>query len=64
MVHVALKLRSSILSYSVKEGFDINEEKIISSVPDNLYMFLCLVFGGQTLLENAPMKKMKWNVKV
>jgi len=54
MVHVALKLRSDILAHPLYEGFVINEDKMISSVPTNLFMFLRLMFGGQRLLEADP----------
>ena len=46
MVHLALKLRSDILTHPAYKGFEINEEKMISCVPESLFMFLHLMFGG------------------
>lgn len=51
MVHVALKLRSDVLSHSEHKEFAVSEENMISSVPENLFMFLRLILGGQSLLE-------------
>ena len=54
MVHLALKLRSDILQEDVYKGFVINEDKMITCVPQSLYMFLRLMFGGQKILERDP----------
>ena len=54
MIHVALRLRGDILAHPVYSGFDVTEEEMISCVPDNLFMFLRLLFGGQSLLEADP----------
>ena len=54
MVHVALMLRSDIMAQPRYEGFNVNEDDAISCVPDNVYMFLRLLFGGQTLLHDEP----------
>ena len=51
MIHVALKLRSDILSHPAYEGVNVSEEEAIKCVPDSLYMFLNLMIGGQCLLE-------------
>jgi len=51
MVHVAFKLRSEIMAQPPYEGFNISEDEAISCVPENLFMFLRLLFGGQGLLE-------------
>ena len=54
MIHVALRLRGDILAHPVYSRFDVSEEEMISCVPDNLFMFLRLLFGGQSLLEADP----------
>ena len=54
MVHVALMLRSDIMVQPRYEEFNVNEDEAISCVPDNVYMFLRLLFGGQTLLHDEP----------
>ena len=54
ILHLALKLRSDILTHPAYKGFEINEEKMISCVPQSLFMFLCLMFGGQALLDIDP----------
>jgi hypothetical protein len=52
VVHVALKMRSDILSQAPFKGLDVNEDSSIDSIPDSLYMFLNLMLGGQEVLEN------------
>ena len=52
MVHVALKLRSDILAQPVHQGLNVCTEDAIACVPESLYMFLRLMLGGQSLLEN------------
>ena len=47
-------LRSDIMAQPRYERFNVNEEEAISCVPDNVYMFLRLLFGGQTLLHDEP----------
>ena len=54
MVHVALKLRSDILSHPTFEGLDVNEDKAIECVPESVYMFVRLLIGGEALLELDP----------
>ena len=54
MVHIALKLRSDILAHPQYRGFVVDENEMIGSVPDSLFMFIRLMFGGQTLLEGSP----------
>lgn len=51
LIHVALKLRSDILAQPAYKGFVVSEDKMISCVPESLFMFLRLMFGGQGLLE-------------
>ena len=59
MVHLALKLRSDILTHPAYKGFEINEEKMISCVPESLFMFLRMMFGGQALLEEGQQYEMQ-----
>ena len=53
MVHVALKLRSDILGQPTHKGLNVCKEAAIACVPDSLYMFIRLILGGQSLLENG-----------
>lgn len=54
MIHVALKLRSDILSQPSYKGMDVTEESAIDCVPGSVYMFLRLLLGGQSLLDAEP----------
>ena len=54
MIHVALKLRGDILKHPTYKGFVVNEDEMISCVPNSLFMFLWLMFGGPSLLEADP----------
>ena len=51
LVHVALKLRFDIFTHPPYKCFEINEQKAIECVPNNLFMFINLIIGGQSLLE-------------
>ena len=53
MVHVALKLRSDILAQPAHQGLNVCTEDAIACVPESLYMFIRLMLGGQSLLENG-----------
>ena len=59
MVHLALKLRSDSLTHPAYKGFEINEEKMMSCVPESLFMFLRMMFGGQALLEEGQQYEMQ-----
>ena len=52
MIHLALQLRRDILSDSKNTGFKVNEEECIKCVPDSLYSFLRLLYGGTDLLDD------------
>ena len=52
VVHVALKLRSDILTHAPFQSLDINKDSSIECVPDSLYMFLNLMLSGQQVLDN------------
>ena len=45
MIHIALTLRSDILSHPAYEGVNVSEEEAIKCVPDSLYMFLNPMIG-------------------
>jgi hypothetical protein len=51
MVHVALRLRSDIQTHQKDTGFSVNEEEMIACVPESVFMFIRLMFGGLSLLE-------------
>ena len=53
MVHVALKLRSDILAQPSHQGLNVCKEDAIACVAESLYMFIRLMIGGQSLLENG-----------
>ena len=53
-VHVALKLRSDILSQPSYKSIHVGEKAAINCVPPSAYMFLHLLLGGQSLLELHP----------
>ena len=53
MVHVALRLRSDILAQPAHQGLNVCTEDATACVPESLYMFIRLMLGGQSLLENG-----------
>ena len=53
LVHVALKIRSDILSQPSHQGLNVSREDALACVPESLYMFIRLMLGGQCLLENG-----------
>ena len=52
LIHVALKLRSDILSHPPHKGFELSREAEFKCIPESLYMFLKILYGGQSVLEN------------
>ena len=50
-VHVALKNSSDIMLTPGHTRLPVSEKDAIFWVPDSLYMFLILLFGGHTILE-------------
>jgi len=54
MVHVALRLREDILAHPKYTGCVVNDEEMIACVPESVFMFICLMFGGHELLERSP----------
>ena len=51
MVHVALYLRKLILEHPLNEKAELTEETAYESVPEALYVFLALMYGGLVLLK-------------
>ena len=52
LIHVALKLRGDILSHPAYTGFDVSQQAAVSCIPQSLHMFLKVLYGGDTILEN------------
>ena len=50
LVHVALKIRGDLMEEPGLQSLSVSEQDAIDCVPDSLYMFLRLLFGGQKLL--------------
>ena len=48
LVHVALKLRSDIMSHPAFEGCDVSEEAELASIPPSVHMFVNILLGGQS----------------
>ena len=51
LVHVAFKTRADLKDKPGFEGLNINAMDAQECVPESLYMFLQLLFGGERLLE-------------
>eukprot|EP00112_Aurelia_sp_Birch-Aquarium-sp1_P026470 Seg940.1 transcript_id=Seg940.1/GoldUCD/mRNA.D3Y31 product="hypothetical protein" protein_id=Seg940.1/GoldUCD/D3Y31 len=47
LVHVALKIRGDILAKPGHKGLSVSEKDEAECIPDSLYMFLRLLYGGQ-----------------
>jgi len=52
LIHAAFKIRSEIMLTPGHTGLSVSEKDVIACVPDSLFMFLSLLFGGQTILED------------
>ena len=57
LVHVALKIRGDLMEKPGLEGLGVSEQDAIDCVPDSLYMFLRLLFGGQKLLQGETVEE-------
>lgn len=51
-MHVALRLRSDIMSHPGFKGCDVSEEAELASVPPSVHMFLNILLGGQSHVDN------------
>jgi hypothetical protein len=54
LVHVALKLRGDLLDKPGHVGFEVSVGNALSCVPESVYMFLKLLYGGPCQLEIEP----------
>jgi hypothetical protein len=50
LVHVALKIRGDLIGMDSHVGLSVSEDDAINCVPDSLFTFLNLVYGGQDIL--------------
>jgi hypothetical protein len=50
LVHVALKIRGDLIGMNGHVGLSVSEDDAINCVPDSLFTFLNLVYGGQDIL--------------
>ena len=50
LVHAALKIRGDLMEEPGLLSLSVSEQDAIDCVPDSLYMFIRLLFGGQKLL--------------
>ena len=53
MVHVALYLNRLILDHEQNETAELTEETVFAAVPEGLYIFMALVYGGSGVLETG-----------
>ncbi|MCP3890821.1 MAG: hypothetical protein GY702_18405 [Desulfobulbaceae bacterium] len=53
MVHVALYLNRLILDHEQNETAELTEETAFAAVPEGLYIFMALVYGGSGVLETG-----------
>ena len=51
MIHVALKLRSDMLSHPSYRGFKVTKEAAIACIQYIMYMVLKVMYGGQEVLD-------------
>ena len=51
LIHVALKLRSDVLTHPSYQGFKVTTAAAVESVPDSLHMFLKVLYGGQDVIQ-------------
>lgn len=51
LVHVALRFRGDLKEKPGHKGLDVDEEDAYGCIPESLYMFLEILFGGERLFE-------------
>ena len=51
LVHIALKIRRDLVSQPGHKGFNVSEDDAAACVPDSLYIFLRLLFEGQSFID-------------
>ena len=67
MVHVAFRLRGEIEQKAGYKGLSVSEDEAIECIPENLYLFLSLLFGGSEVLEigeNEYYERGKWTKNI
>lgn len=52
LVHVALKLRNDLLHQEGHTGMSVSEEDAVKCIPESVYMFLQLLYGGDQRLDD------------
>jgi hypothetical protein len=67
LVHVALKIRGDLIGMDGHVGLSVSEDDAINCVPDRLFTFLNLVYGGQDIWNQdgnpEDSKSTKWTPK-
>ena len=53
LVHVALKIRGDLLAKPGHKGLSVSEKDEAECIPDSLYMFLRLLYGGQEAINGV-----------
>ena len=52
LVHVALQLRMDILNHAPYRGANISADDVHSCIPENLQLYLTILYGGQDACDN------------
>ena len=52
LVHVALKIRGDMVAKDGHKGLSVSDDDVIDCIPESLYMFLYLLYGGQRIIED------------
>ena len=52
LIYVALKIRGDMVTKAGHKGLSVSEYDAIGCIPESLYMFLYLLYGGQRLIES------------
>ena len=63
LVHVALSLRGELMAKPGYTGVSVTEDAAVGCIPENLYLFLSLLFSGQDFIdigENENFESGKW----
>ena len=59
LAHVALRLRGEILEKPGYNGLSVTEDEAFRCIPENLFLFLNILFGGQEILESEEFESLK-----
>ena len=52
LVHVALKIRGDMVAKDGHKGLSVSDDDVIDCIPESLYTFLYLLYGGQRIIED------------